>query len=175
MKKKSGKKQLLASGQELGRIETTSKGKETTMTLTCFDVADYFLSKCDEEAGDTISNLKLQKLVYYAQGFFLAVHDRPLFNEEIVAWQHGPVVPALYQKYKECGALGIPTPKDIDYGKYSDEEKELLDAVYLSYGQFSAWKLRNMTHAEPPWKNAEINQVISLAALKDYFKTQVNV
>ncbi len=102
------------------------------------------------------------------------MHDHPLFNEEIVAWQHGPVIPALYQKYKECGVLGIPVPKEIDYEKFSEEEKELLDAVYVSCGQFSAWKLRNMTHSEPPWKNTEINQVISHAALKDYFKTQVD-
>ena len=48
--------------------------------LSCYDVAEYFLSKTDEEAGDVISNLKLQKLVYYAQGFSLAVNDEPLFD-----------------------------------------------------------------------------------------------
>lgn len=59
--------------------------------LTCFDVADYFLTQSnetqsnDENSGDFLSNLKLQKLVYYAQGFFLALLNWPLFNEEIEA------------------------------------------------------------------------------------------
>ena len=58
-------------------------------TLTCLDVAEYFLSKSEVDAGDVITNLKLQKLVYYAQGFSLAINNRPLFNEQIRAWQHG--------------------------------------------------------------------------------------
>ena len=64
--------------------------------LTCYDIAKYFLAQADEEIGDLISNLKLQKLVYYAQGFYLALHDEALFPEDIEAWTHGPVVPVLY-------------------------------------------------------------------------------
>ena len=78
------------------------------------DVAKYFLSLIDEDAGDTISNLKLQKLVYYAQGFHLALFDRPLFNEEVKAWMHGPVVPDLYHEYKIYGSNAIPMPDDFD-------------------------------------------------------------
>ncbi len=141
--------------------------------LTCFDVADYFLSKTDEEAGDVISNLKLQKLVYYAQGFTLAVTGKPLFNEEIEAWQHGPVVPDLYHKYKDHGAYGIPAPTNVDFSKFSSEIKEILDEVYDVYGQFSAWKLRNMTHGEAPWKNTKMGDVISLSSMSEYFKTQI--
>ena len=141
--------------------------------LTCFDVADYFLSKTDEEAGDVISNLQLQKLVYYAQGFTLAVTGKPLFNEEIEAWQHGPVVPDLYHKYKDHGAYGIPAPTNVDFSKFSSEIKEILDEVYDVYGQFSAWKLRNMTHEEAPWKNTEKGDVISLSSMSEYFKTQI--
>lgn len=141
--------------------------------LTCFDVADYFLSKTDEEAGDVISNLKLQKLVYYAQGFTLAVTGKPLFNEPIEAWQHGPVVPDLYHKYKDHGAYGIPAPTNVDFSKFSSEIKEILDEVYDVYGQFSAWKLRNMTHEEAPWKNTERGDVISLSSMSEYFKTQI--
>ena len=141
--------------------------------LTCFDVAEYFLSKTDEEAGDVISNLKLQKLVYYAQGFTLAVTGKPLFDEQIEAWQHGPVVPDLYHRYKDHGAFGIPAPTNVDFSKFPAEIKEILDEVYDVYGQFSAWKLRNMTHEEAPWKNTEIGDVISLDLMHKYFKTQI--
>ncbi len=68
--------------------------------LSCYDVAQYFLAKADEDAGDLMSNLKLQKLMYYAQGFSLALCNKPLFPERIEAWIHGPVISALYHEYK---------------------------------------------------------------------------
>ena len=59
------------------------------------EIADYFLSLQDEEAGDGISNLKLQKLLYYGQGCFIALcgPENPLFHEKIYAWDLGPVIP----------------------------------------------------------------------------------
>ena len=142
--------------------------------LSCREVAEYFLSLADEDAGDLISNLKLQKLVYYAQGFHLALFDEPLFEEPIEAWTHGPVVPDLYRAYKEYGSGGIPSPKEIDLAIYTDEQKELLDEVYTVYGQFSAWKLRNMTHEEAPWASCDPNETITHTFLKEFFKTQLN-
>ncbi|KKL28207.1 hypothetical protein LCGC14_2377470 [marine sediment metagenome] len=142
-------------------------------TLTCFDVADYFLSLTDEDAGDLISNLKLQKLVYYAQGFYLALYNKPLFEESIEAWMHGPVIPKLYRKYKKHGDSYIPKPNSFNIDKYNGKPRELLDEVYRELGQYSAWKLRSTTHEELPWKNAYQQgdrTVISNNDLTDYFK-----
>jgi uncharacterized phage-associated protein len=141
--------------------------------LACQDVANYFLLLAsDDESGELISNLKLQKLVYYAQGFHLAAYDKPLFNERIEAWTHGPVVPELYRAYKAYGDGAIPPPIDFDVNKIDDTSRQLLDEVYNVYGQFSAWKLRNMTHMEPPWRDLQPNGgVIEHNALKEYFKT----
>lgn len=122
--------------------------------LNCYDVANYFLAQQDESAGDLISNLKLQKLVYYAQGFHLALYDRPLFPEAIAAWTHGPVVPELYEYYQKSGNGAIPCPTEIDFTRYDEETRSLLDEVYSVFGQFSAWKLRNLTQAEYPWQAA---------------------
>ncbi len=141
--------------------------------LTCRDVADFFLAQVDEEAGDNITNLKLQKLVYYAQGFHLAMHGGPLFPEEIVAWAHGPVVPELYRGYKAFGAGAIPRPAGVDFDKYTPRVRELLDEVYAVYGQFSAWKLRDLTHEEPPWKDTPTNGTIPKESLRDYFRTRL--
>lgn len=66
----------------------------------CTDVAKYFLSLQGNDAGDAISNMKLQKLLYYAQGFALALLDKPLFDEDFEAWAHGPVLRCIYNKYK---------------------------------------------------------------------------
>jgi uncharacterized phage-associated protein len=83
------------------------------MNLPAIDVANYFLSKADPEAGDVISNLKLQKLLYYAQGFHLAIYGERLFIEQIKAWKHGPVVPDIYHHFKKHGEFGLPRPTQV--------------------------------------------------------------
>lgn len=146
--------------------------------MTARNVADYFLSLVDSEAGDSLSNLKLQKLVYYAQGFSLALLGRPLFPEEIQAWQHGPVVAELYRSLKNHGADPVPPPPNgINRDDYPEEIRQLLDEVYAVYGQFSASKLRNMTHEELPWKQAidlGASSPISPQTMKEFFATQID-
>ncbi len=144
--------------------------------LTCHNIADYFLFLADneEDGADLISNLKLQKLVYYAQGFHLAIKDEPFFGESIEAWQHGPVTPELYHNKKQYGSCAIPVNVDFDPEVFSGEQVELLNEIYDVYGQFSAWKLRNMTHEEAPWKNHESDQSeIPHDEMASYFKTQL--
>jgi uncharacterized phage-associated protein len=126
-----------------------------------------------EECGDTISNLKLQKLLYYAQGFNLAVNKKPLFADKIYAWEHGPVVQTVYHQFKEHGGNSIPKPKSFDFSVFNPKEREVLDEVYRIFGQFSAWKLRNMTHEEDPWKNTARDAVITHEAMRTFFKTRV--
>jgi uncharacterized phage-associated protein len=140
---------------------------------TAHEVAKYFVSLVDEAAGDSISNLKLQKLLYYAQGVNLALNDAPLFPETIEAWTHGPVVPYVYHQYKQHGGAPIPVER-VNLEEYPKDLRDLLDEVNEVFGQFSASKLRAMTHSEPPWKDAPQGGVISLEAMKDYFKTVVN-
>ena len=101
-------------------------------------IANYFLSLTDEEVGDVMTNLNLQKLLYYAQGFHLAIHERPLFSEPIEAWMHGPVVPETYHLYSQHGAMPIPYPEDFEPSAIDEDTRELLDEVYDVYGQFSA-------------------------------------
>ena len=138
------------------------------------DVAEYFLHLDDQSEGDGISNLKLQKLCYYAQGFHLAIHDNPLFTDPVMAWTHGPVVVDLYHLFKEYGKNNIPMPENLS-GRLMDQEKELITEVFQVFGQFSAWKLRNMTHEEPLWINHE-NEAdeIPVDEMKAYFKTRIH-
>lgn len=152
----------------------TKRDLREALMLSCHNVADYLLSLADEDAGDLISNLKLQKLVYYAQGFHLALYDEPLFQEPIEAWTHGPVVPDLYHTYKDYGSNAVPQPDDVDFSIYNEQQRDLLDEVYQVYGQFSAWKLRNMTHDESPWRNGrDSGDLISPDAMKAFFQTQL--
>ena len=142
---------------------------------TAADIARWFIShnhvKAMLDEADGISNLKLQKLLYYAQGAVLAITGTPLFNDDIVAWEHGPVVPAVYHLYKHNGRNGIPFTDEMRVQeKYTQEENGILEDVYNEFGQYSAWKLRNMTHEETPWKSTPKNDVISQNAIAEYFK-----
>jgi len=141
--------------------------------ITAKYIADYLLSYSDPDIGDIISNMKLQKLIYYAQGFHLALYDVPLFEEPIVAWEHGPVVESVYHEYKAHGSNAIPIPENLDDTILSTEQKDLLKEVYEVYGQFSAWKLRNMTHSELPWLKTQQNEEINIDLMKSFFKTLV--
>ena len=143
---------------------------------TATDVAKWFLAHnriaAADEGAEFISNLKLQKLLYYAQGCALAVTDEPLLGDEIVAWQHGPVVECVYHAYKGNGSNGIVFEDDFDFSQFTPEENELLEEVYDTFGQYSAWKLRNMTHEETPWLTTQQSAVISIGVIKDYFKQE---
>lgn len=138
--------------------------------LTAKDVAKYFLSKVDSSAGDLISNLKLQKLVYYAQGLHLAMLGTPLFKADIEAWEHGPVVPSLYHTYKHYESGPIPPPADLDIKQYDKKTREYLDEIYDVFNQFSALKLRELTHSEDPWKKTNKGEVISHELMQKYLK-----
>jgi uncharacterized phage-associated protein len=144
--------------------------------LTANDIARYFLALCDVDEGDLMTHLKLQKLVYYAQGFSLAINDKPLFDDPIEAWAHGPVIPNLYRIYADYRSDPIPTPNDLDLSMYDIETRKLLDEVYAVYGQYTASRLRNMTHTEPPWRLARErgdSEIISLESMKAFFDTLV--
>ncbi len=141
---------------------------------TARDVAEYFLRITDKESGDLISNLKLQKLVYYAQGIYLAATNKPLFSDDIVAWAHGPVVEDLYHTYKHFGDGAIDPDMDYPLPIFDKNTKQILDEVFKVFGQFSAWKLRQMSHVEKPWINANrrgSGSVLSHSDMIEHFKT----
>jgi uncharacterized phage-associated protein len=141
--------------------------------ITAVNAAKYLLTLDDPDGGD-LTNLKLQKLLYYAQGVHLAMHGAPLFSDAIEAWQHGPVCPAVYRKYRDCGKQPIPGPTEFDINGVPTQGREVLNEVHCVYGQFSPWRLREMTHSEPPWRDyyrEGLSVEIPHEALREYFAT----
>lgn len=119
-------------------------------------VGDYFLLQTDTNAGDTISNLKLQKLCYYAQAWHLAFYGQPLFGDKIKAWAHGPVIPGLYHRFKEY-RWGSIDPSDLKTNPYEDlhpEQLAFLRSVWERYGGWTGKQLEDLTHSEEPWRLA---------------------
>jgi uncharacterized phage-associated protein len=128
-----------------------------------------------EAAGDPISNLKLQKLLYYVQGWHLATYGEPAFNERLEAWVHGPVQPGVYGEYKHYRWKPICDP--VECPKLDDKLVTLVAGILDAYGGESGYGLEIRTHREAPWIEArngippdqESNAVISHDSMRRFF------
>ncbi|HLO48870.1 MAG TPA: type II toxin-antitoxin system antitoxin SocA domain-containing protein [Kamptonema sp.] len=144
---------------------------------SALDVARYFLCRLDREAGDTISPLKLQKLVYYAQAWSLVFRNHPLFDEDIEAWVHGPVVREVWKEYQDYKYSDIPESVDLSDIEFEEDEREVLEEVWSVYGELSAKRLEELTHSENPWIQArkglepaeKSTNIISHEQMKNYY------
>jgi uncharacterized phage-associated protein len=147
------------------------------------EVAEFFLAFANVR-GDLITNLKLQKLVYYAQAWHLANAGKPLFREDFQAWIHGPVMPKLYHKYKKYGYKPITlniSLKEFEQ-KYDKNLLDFLNEVAKVYMQFSAYQMELMTHQEAPWIKARkevasdkpSNNIISKALMKSFYGQRIS-
>lgn len=142
--------------------------------LNAVDVANFFVNISIDDPYGCITNLALNKLVYFAQGWSLARNDKPLFEEDIQAWKFGPVVPTVYRSFQACGRERIAsTVGNFDYDKYDPQTLQLLLDVFNAYGQYTASGLVKMTHQNgTPWETAYVdgqNNVITKKDLKSYF------
>lgn len=115
-------------------------------------VVKYLLVSCSD-----ITPLALQKLLYYAQGFFKAFTGDYLFHNNCEAWVHGPVYRSIYYKYKNYGYTPIEEGS-LEYTniELTRVEKEILDSVIRNFGCYSGKVLERMTHAEMPWSHTRI-------------------
>ncbi len=146
-------------------------------------VADFFLLQIDSSAGDSITNLKLQKLVYYAQAWHLGLHGKPLFAGEIQAWAHGPVVPELYRRFRRYG-WGAIDPHDLRIAPYDELHRtqiDFLDEINRKYARLSGRQLETLTNREAPWRDtygdrppgSRCVDAITHAAMTDFYGDRV--
>lgn len=145
---------------------------------SALDIAAWFLNEVDRRAGDSITNLKLQKLVYYAQAWAVTLLGRPLFAEAVEAWAHGPVVDAVYQEYKGHRYSGLPGSRKKP--RFSPEERVVLEDVLAVYGEHSAKFLEALTHSEGPWETvwgdrpatSRSRRAIPLSLMREFYLRQ---
>lgn len=117
--------------------------------LSAKTIANYFL-RLGQRDGIPIDPLKLQKLIYLAHGWSLALLNRPLIREPIEAWRYGPAVPALYREFQRFGAapitgFAIKEPLESAYG-IDPETRSLLDEVWERYQALSPFQFSKLTH-----------------------------
>ena len=150
----------------------------TNTPRTAHRIADYLIWLAHEH-GSFISNLKLQKLLYYAQAWHLAVFDRPLFEEKLEAWVHGPVVPSVYRRFRSYRFRNID--EEIEAPGLPARTVQFLHELAGEYLGIDAYALELMTHREDPWLKArgdlEPHQAsratISEEDMRAYFKAHM--
>ena len=125
------------------------------------DAAKLFVElgtiQAESDSGDGMTNLRLNKLLYFAQGYCLAKYGRPLFMDKIEAWDLGPVVPAVYHQYKGFGK-NVIEDSSIDRGNFSNDDFNLILDVYRNMKQFSTASLVDMCHETgSPWHDVYHN------------------
>ncbi len=132
-------------------------------------VIDYSWSK-----HVPVSNLRLQKILYFVQAEFLVEKDRPCFDDVICAWTFGPVVPSVYYEYKVFGSASIPAD-GIDRKDYcfNSSDRELINGIVDECNNYSTAQLVEITHHQRPWITAVDNPVDSVIYpknIREYFK-----
>lgn len=142
------------------------------------EIANWFLGAIDRDAGDAITHLKLQKLIYYAQAWSLALPKRgyPLFDEELQAWAHGPVAESVFHEHKGNSWDALPAPQKVP--EIADDDQAHLQEILSIFGEFSAKQLERMTHNEAPWltargdlsPEARSNAVIDKNLMADFYR-----
>lgn len=129
------------------------KGEGVEAKYSAMTIAKWFVAWAQTGHADR-SNLKIQKLLYYAQGHYLDQKATPLFYEPLEAWSHGPVVSDVYHQFKRFESFDIQLSEDeFSWDDVDEETTQFLIKVWETYGQFAAWRLRDMTHAERPWRD----------------------
>lgn len=132
------------------RYSINTVGKEVP-AVDALEVARWILS-FSQEHGDALTNLKLQKILYYAQAWHLALYDKPLFEDAIEAWIYGPVVPRVYRQFKKF--RNQPIVYEGEQPRISEERRDFLQELFGVFSGYSSYQLERMTHNERPWQKA---------------------
>ncbi len=145
---------------------------------TALSVANFFI---EQKNNDNVDVLKLNKIVYIALGFSLALKDFDLFKDEVQAWKMGPVVPSVYHSFKDKKYNVLTTPAEIDgeelVPKITKEDEEiysLLTTVWNIYRDKNGKTIMGHTHTDgTPWSvcyDGSRHKVIDRDLIKVYYK-----
>lgn len=135
-------------------------------------IARYIINYSNDR-GYGVTNLKLQKLLYFVQAAFLRIYGFPCFKEDMQAWMFGPVIPIVYHQYKRYGNREIPGEGIIlDDPSIQVDHKETIKFIIEFFKDYSSSSLVQITHEQAPWKNAYVkgeNRIMKIEDLKEVF------
>ena len=139
------------------------------------DVAAYIL----EDLG-SVSTMKLQKLAFYSQAYYLAEHGATLFPEAFEAWANGPVAPDLFRRHRGEFVIARGFVGPVSEGAFSKDEQEAVDFVVSRLRDWTGAQLSELTHSEAPWRSAReglapnerSHRPIAVDCMKSYYGTR---
>ena len=149
-----------------GRVYGKEKKEDKNM-INVLSLSNHIISLF-EENEQKITNLKLQKILYYVQGYFFKKFNREAFPEEIYCWQYGPVVPIAYYEYNLFGSKPLVSTNE-DSVMLTTDESELIDKIVEKCQNIASSSLVNKTHSEAPWKTAASGHIITKQSIKKFF------
>lgn len=138
------------------------------MAYKALDVAKYIIQYSSEN-GNEITNLRLQKILYYIQGYFFKKFNAEAFSEYIYNWPYGPVVKDVYYEYNKFVASAITLDESVLDIECSKKERELISVVIDKCFEYKPFELVNKTHQEEPWAKTNKFDVIPNTLIFDYF------
>lgn len=154
----------------LGENEYDKMGGVSMIDI--MDAAHYLVYLSYHEKRGSLTPLKLQKLLYLAQGWSYVWDNKPLFQSEFEAWQYGPVNVDIYDYFKSYGRAEIPEHEGWVCQFGDMDSKETLDAIWEKYCSHSAFELVEITHKQEPWKLAYLRRgTIKNSDIKKYFQS----
>lgn len=149
-------------------------------------VCDYIIFRLKKEDEVSLSNLKLQKLLYYVQAWNLAFFGTHIFEGRFQAWIHGPVNRVIFDRFRDVktiySEMDINDIMSDDFSKLLDDAKNHIDNVLEIYADYSGVQLEFMTHNEQPWVNAREGYApaerceveIDERLMKSYYASRLN-
>lgn len=152
---------------------------DRTPMPTAPDVAAYFVAMAEGDGEENdITCPKVQKLCAYAQAFSLAALGRPMFDEDLHAWPHGPAIPSVYEHFSQHDGNVIP-PQGVSVAqarkKFDDQQKFILELVHGKFAGFSAWGLGRLSHEDFPGPFTQEGRVIPKDAVRDAFMSHPTI
>lgn len=147
--------------------------------ITALTLANYILKKAQEQ-GISVTNSKLQKILYYVQGYYMARFNHPLFPDEIQAWKFGPVVPNVYYAFSYCGPDTLQMLEEPDMDNCSEADMKVINRIIDEKLLLSATALMDATRNEAPWLEAtdggnviRPGLAIKQESIMDFFKERM--
>ena len=128
-----------------------------TRYYSALSVAQYIILR-EAEEGRPVSNLRLQKLLYFVEAYFFLSTGEPCFVDRMEAWDFGPVVPEVYHKYKRFGSMIIQETDDSLAQEIELSDQEKIDEMLDACADKSTRELVEITHQQEPWKSAYRNK-----------------
>lgn len=141
------------------------------MKYSALSISQYVINH-EWDENRPVSNLRLQKLLYFIQACFYASRGYGCFRDKIEAWDFGPVIPSVYRKYKKYGSCIIIDKAANLIKDISDEDKEMIDLILNVSAEFTTTDLVKLSKDQDPWKNAYtplFENEITEEQMKNYF------